>query len=70
MTEMSEMHKDQLIGVLMHYCDQDTRGKLMAEVPSAYNAYCGREVVEVRVTSDARKVPGVIQPGDYNWTPR
>lgn len=45
--QMSDHQKNQLIDALMHYLPMDVRGKVMREVPAAYNAYCGREVVKV-----------------------
>jgi hypothetical protein len=46
---MTDHQKDQLIVSLMHYLPLDVRGKVMHEVPQAYNAFCGREVVVTAV---------------------
>lgn len=53
---MSNHHKDQLIGALMYYLPMEVRAKIMRDVPAAYNAYCGSEVVVVTVKSDGRAV--------------
>jgi hypothetical protein len=42
---MTNHEKDLLLDSLMHYLTPDIRRKVMHEVPSAYNAYCGREIV-------------------------
>jgi hypothetical protein len=44
---MTDHHKDQLLDALMYRVGPDIRGAVMREVPAAYNAYVGREVVEV-----------------------
>ena len=51
---LSDHHKNQLLDTLFHYMDQDTRALLMREVPQAYNAAVGREVVTVRYTEEGR----------------
>ncbi len=51
---MSNHHKDQLIEALMYYLPMDVRGKIMRDVPAAYNSYCGAEVVRVSVASTGR----------------
>lgn len=44
-----QMHKDQVLDLLLHYMQMDMRGKLMRALPEAYNdVVCdGREVVKV-----------------------
>ena len=49
---MSDHHKDQLLDALMYRLGMDARVVLMAEVPAAYNAYVGRDVMTVVRTSD------------------
>jgi len=36
--KVSPHYKDQALNVLLFYMDQDTRRRLMTEVPMAYNA--------------------------------
>jgi hypothetical protein len=52
---VTDHQKDQLISSLMYYLPMDIRGKVMREVPDAYNAYCGYTVVEVVRASDGSK---------------
>ncbi len=54
--EMPTHHRDQLLDALMHYLPMDVRGKIMREVPAAYNAWVGRDVLTVTVTSDGRVI--------------
>jgi hypothetical protein len=44
---MTDHEKNQLLDALMYHLDPDTRGKVMAEVPVAYNAYHGRQICAV-----------------------
>lgn len=46
---MTDHQRQQLLDALMHYLPMDVRRKIMLEVPQAYNAYCGREIVRVEV---------------------
>lgn len=46
---MTDHQKNQLLDALMHYLPMDVRRKVMHEVPQAYNAWCGREVVSTTV---------------------
>jgi hypothetical protein len=41
----------QLLDSVMHYIGQDVRVKVMHEVPAAYNAFHGREIVATHVAS-------------------
>ncbi len=41
----------QLLDAVMHYIGQDVRVKVMHEVPAAYNAFNGREIVATHVAS-------------------
>lgn len=50
--QMSDHEKSQLIDAVMHYITPEIRGKVMREVPKAYNSFCGREVVKVEVTNN------------------
>lgn len=60
--KLSTRHKDMLLETLMHYADGDMRARLMSEVPAAYNAWCGREVVSTVLTGDGL----VVRDGE--WT--
>ena len=51
---LSNHQKDQLLDTLFYYMSQDTRALLMRELPQAYNAAVGREVVTVRYTEEGR----------------
>jgi hypothetical protein len=44
---MTDHDKDQVLAVLRHYLTPDLRERVMAEAPTAYNAWVGREVVQV-----------------------
>jgi hypothetical protein len=44
---MREHHKDQLLDALMYYLPIEVRGKIINEVPAAYNDYHGREIAVV-----------------------
>jgi hypothetical protein len=41
----------QLLDSVMHYIGQDVRVKVMHEVPAAYNAFNGREIVSTHVAA-------------------
>jgi hypothetical protein len=49
---MSEHHKDQILDVLMYVATPEVRQRLALEVPAAYNAWCGRNVVTVNWTGE------------------
>lgn len=42
----------QLLDAFFYHCPQDLRGKVMTEVPAAYNHYHGRDIVKVVRTED------------------
>jgi len=54
--DMSDHHKDQLLMTLFYHMSQETRRKLMAECPEAYNDACSGEYVRVHVVSDGRPI--------------
>jgi hypothetical protein len=43
----TEFHKEQLLARLFHGMSMEKRLELMRELPQAYNAYVGTEVVAV-----------------------
>lgn len=49
---MTTRQKELLLEACMHRILPDQRRHLMREVPDAYNAYCGFEVVRVSRVSD------------------
>jgi hypothetical protein len=53
---VSDHQKDQLLAVVFHYMRPELRRRVMTECPLAYNAYVGREVVEVRRVDDGAKL--------------
>lgn len=53
---MGRHHMVQLLDALMYRCPLELRGIVMREVPEAYNAYLGSEVVHVTRTSDGRRL--------------
>jgi len=53
---MTDRQKDLLLAALMYRVLPEGRAHLMREVPDAYNAWCGGNVVEVRIVSDGRVV--------------
>jgi hypothetical protein len=54
---LTETQKDQLLSVLFYTMTSETRQRLMAEVPQAYNAAMGREVVRVVWNDNDKTVP-------------
>lgn len=44
---LTEQQKDQLLAFFAYYLPMEMREQLMAELPRAYNAWGGREVVRV-----------------------
>lgn len=53
---MTERQKDLLLMQLMYRAKPEDRAHLMREVPDAYNAWCGGDVVQVVIVSDGRIV--------------
>jgi hypothetical protein len=47
---------EQLLDLCFYYMDQELRGKLIRELPVAYNAYVGWNVATVVHTLDGRVV--------------
>ena len=57
-----QLHKDMILGLLLHHMSQETRQMLMLEAPAAYNDLCGGDYVRVHRVSDGDPViPGVIK---------
>lgn len=50
---MTDHQKNLVLSVVKHYMDMDLRAKLIREVPDAYNALVGSNVVKV-VHQDGR----------------
>lgn len=50
---MTDHQKNLLIDTFMYYCPMDIRGKLIREVPQAYNAYIGSDVAKVTINQEA-----------------
>jgi hypothetical protein len=44
---LTDTQKDQLLAFFAFNLSMEMRGRLMVELPMAYNAWCGREVVRV-----------------------
>jgi len=44
---LTSMQKDQLLQFFFYHMPFEQRERLMAELPRAYNAACGRQVVKV-----------------------
>lgn len=55
---LTNHQKDQLLGVLGYYMGLDLRAKVMAEVPLAYNAWMGRDIVRVVAEDERERVIG------------
>lgn len=53
---MTDHEKDQVLAVLKHHMSMDLRATVMREVPAAYNAWVGREVVTVVRASDGSTI--------------
>lgn len=49
---MTNREKELLLEACMHRVTPEQRGFLMREVPMAYNAYCGSQIVRVVRSSD------------------
>ena len=47
-----QLHKDMILGLLLHHMSQETRRILMTEAPAAYNDIYGRDIVRVHHVSD------------------
>lgn len=43
----TDFQKDELLALLFHTMSQETRRRVMLELPQAYNAYVQRDVVKV-----------------------
>jgi hypothetical protein len=54
--KVKQVYKDQALRFFMYYMPMEQRYKLMTELPAAYNALCGSEVVAVHRTSDGLKM--------------
>jgi hypothetical protein len=52
----SRHEMELLLTVIKQHMDMDLRAKVMREVPQAYNAWCGHEIVKVIHASDGRAV--------------
>jgi hypothetical protein len=48
---LTDHQKDQLLDFFFYHMPMEQRERLMAELPRAYNAACGRKIVEVRCVS-------------------
>ncbi len=48
--------RETILAWFMYRVDQETRAKLMSELPGAYNRISGREIVQVIRASDGLKV--------------
>jgi hypothetical protein len=44
---MTDHEKDMVLAAVKHYMKPDLRARVMREVPDAYNAWVGRDVVDV-----------------------
>ena len=44
---LTDYQKDQLLNFFAYTMGQDTRARIMAELPRAYNAWCGQRIVKV-----------------------
>lgn len=53
---MTTHQMELLLASVKHYMPQDLRAKVMREVPEAYNAWVGHDVVEIVRVSDGAKV--------------
>ena len=60
---IGDHHKDQLLDVLFHHMSQELRAIVMREVPLAYNAYVGREIVRPLRVCDLPAGPHVCALG-------
>lgn len=60
---ISSFHRDQLLEWFMYHMTMEQRGKLVTELPAAYNDACGKEVMVVVRKSDVEHlinpVPGM-----------
>lgn len=69
--ETNSHYAGQLLDALFHRLSPEDRGVLMGELPAAYNAYVGREVVQVVRRADLAKLaddrrPGTVAPQTFN----
>lgn len=54
---MTHHQMEQLLAACKHYMPMEMRGKIMAELPYAYNAWMGGDYVKVVAVSSGRDVP-------------
>ena len=54
MPDLSYLEKDMLIAWFKHHLTVDLRGRLMAEMPQAYNRLHARHIVHVTHIDDGR----------------
>lgn len=53
---LTDYQKDQLLNYFAYTMGQDVRARLMAELPRAYNAWCGCRVVKVENLSNGEVI--------------
>jgi hypothetical protein len=51
-SNMTTEQKEQMLRFFFYNLTSDLRGRLMCELPMAYNAACQKEIVRVRRVSD------------------
>lgn len=54
--ELTDHRKDQLLAFFQYTMPMEQRRRLMAEMPQAYNALVGKEIVQVVHTDDGSPV--------------
>jgi hypothetical protein len=56
--KLKDFHKDQLLHWFFYHLSSEDRGKLMKDLPQAYNAACNAEIVVVVHCSDPTRKAG------------
>jgi hypothetical protein len=56
---MNDHQKTQLLEALKYYMKPELRRRIMAELPEAYNAWMGHDVVHVVANSDGRTIADI-----------
>jgi hypothetical protein len=61
---LTSQQKEQLLDFFAYYLPLELRWRLMAELPRAYNAWCGTEVVRVHRTCDGAVVAPALNASE------
>lgn len=60
---MTHHEMEMLLACVKHYMPQDLRGKVMAELPQAYNSWMGGDYVQVSHVNDPQRIRTIDNAG-------